>query len=72
MIALFVTGTDTGVGKTYLSTALLRAARAIGLRTAALKPAESGWDAGTGSDGEALREAAGLTHLAIETVVPYR
>lgn len=38
----FVTGTDTGVGKTTVSCALLAAARAQGLRTLALKPLAAG------------------------------
>lgn len=40
--AFFVTGTDTGVGKTTVSCALLAAARARGLSTLALKPLASG------------------------------
>lgn len=35
---LFLTGTDTGVGKTHTAVELLRAARAIGLRCAGMKP----------------------------------
>lgn len=42
MNIIFVTGTDTEVGKTYASVALLAAARAQGLSTAALKPVASG------------------------------
>lgn len=42
MIGYFVTGTDTGVGKTTVSRALLAAASARGLRTRCFKPAESG------------------------------
>lgn len=38
----FVTGTDTGVGKTLVSAALLHAAKAAGLRTIAMKPVASG------------------------------
>lgn len=38
----FVTGTDTGVGKTTVCCALLAAARAQGLRTLALKPLAAG------------------------------
>lgn len=38
----FVTGTDTGVGKTTVSCALLAAANARGLSTLALKPVASG------------------------------
>jgi len=38
----FVTGTDTGVGKTRVSTALLRALRGRGLAVAGMKPVASG------------------------------
>jgi dethiobiotin synthetase len=41
----FVTGTDTGVGKTAVSCALLEAAAGAGLRTAAVKPVAAGCDA---------------------------
>lgn len=37
-MSLFLTGTDTGVGKTYTASALLRLARASGLRCAGFKP----------------------------------
>lgn len=40
--AFFVTGTDTGVGKTFVTAALLRAARRRGLESAALKPVAAG------------------------------
>ncbi|MGB6353237.1 MAG: dethiobiotin synthase [Steroidobacteraceae bacterium] len=40
--ALFVTGTDTGVGKTRVATALCRAWAARGKRVAAMKPVASG------------------------------
>jgi len=40
--AFFVTGTDTGVGKTTVSAALLYLARQQGLTTAAAKPVASG------------------------------
>jgi dethiobiotin synthetase len=39
---LFVTGTDTGIGKTFASTLLLRALRARGLRACGMKPVASG------------------------------
>ena len=42
--AWFVTGTDTGVGKTAISCALLAAAAESGLRTAAVKPVAAGCD----------------------------
>jgi dethiobiotin synthetase len=63
----FVTGTDTGVGKTEVSAALLSALAARGERPFAFKPCESG---GTG-DSEALWDAAGRWQ-ARETVVVYR
>ena len=37
-MSLFVTGTDTGVGKTFTATQLLRLARVAGLRCAGYKP----------------------------------
>lgn len=40
----FVTSTGTGVGKTYVTTALIREARARGLKVAAVKPVISGFD----------------------------
>ncbi len=40
--ALFVTGTDTGVGKTRVAAALCRAMAARGARVAAMKPVASG------------------------------
>jgi dethiobiotin synthetase len=40
--SLYITGTDTGIGKTVASTALLHALRARGLRAAGMKPVASG------------------------------
>jgi dethiobiotin synthetase len=42
MKGVFVTGTDTGVGKTRVSVALVHALRAQGLRVAAMKPVAAG------------------------------
>jgi len=39
---LFVTGTDTGVGKTIATAVLLRALRAQGIRAASMKPVQTG------------------------------
>lgn len=39
---VFVTGTDTGVGKTCLSLCLLAAANALGYRTVGMKPVSAG------------------------------
>jgi len=56
---LFVTATDTGVGKTEVACALLRGWRARGLDVGAMKPAQSGHEPGERSDAERLSEAAG-------------
>jgi dethiobiotin synthetase len=69
--ALFVTGTDTGVGKTLLGRALCAAARIAGVRVAPFKPFESGCprdDAGTllPADALALRAACGLDTRAFD------
>ena len=42
MNGVFVTGTDTGIGKTWASCALLRGWRAHGLRACGMKPVASG------------------------------
>ena len=42
---VFVTGTDTGVGKTVVAAALLRALVASGQRAAGMKPVSAGWAA---------------------------
>jgi len=59
MRGLFVTGTDTGVGKTEVSAALVAGWRARGLDVGAMKPAQSGVADGEPTDADRLREAAG-------------
>ncbi|HEY6476587.1 MAG TPA: dethiobiotin synthase [Polyangia bacterium] len=54
---LFVTGTDTGVGKTLVSAALLRYARRLGLVPIPFKPAETGCASGA-ADARVLWRAA--------------
>lgn len=60
---LFVTGTDTGAGKTVVSAALLARARAAGKSALGFKPAESGCDEIDGElhpdDAALLAEVAG-------------
>jgi len=56
----FVTGTDTEVGKTAVSCALLEAAAARGLQTAAVKPVAAGCD-GHGHNEDALALQAAMT-----------
>jgi dethiobiotin synthetase len=55
----FVTGTDTGVGKTFVTCALARKARTAGLRVFAFKPIETGVTGEWGEDQRAIAEAAG-------------
>jgi dethiobiotin synthetase len=64
VIGYFITGTDTNVGKTYVTCALARRARALGHRVLAFKPIETGCLPGpdgtlVGSDQQLLCEAAG-------------
>jgi dethiobiotin synthetase len=56
----FVTGTDTGVGKTAVSCALLVAAAQAGLSTAAVKPVAAGCDE-TGQNEDALYLMTSMT-----------
>lgn len=56
---LFVTGTDTGVGKTLIACALLRELAARGIRVGAMKPVETGVGPEGPLDARALRVAAG-------------
>jgi dethiobiotin synthetase len=71
---LFVTGTDTGVGKTVVACALARAFAAAGERVAVMKPIASGAErtaAGLRNlDALALMEAANV-RLPYERVNPY-
>lgn len=58
---VFVTGTDTGVGKTRVAVALIRTLRAQGLRVAAMKPVSAGSAPGElNEDVIALRRAANV------------
>ena len=67
----FVTGTDTGVGKTVVACALVRALRASGFQVGVMKPIETGvGDAGP-LDAMALRRAAAVTDR-LEDVCPQR
>jgi len=56
---LLVTGTDTGVGKTVIAAALVRALRARDVRAVGFKPAETGIDDRADSDSELLARASG-------------
>ncbi len=58
MRGVFVTGTDTGVGKTVLSAALCAALRADGVRVGAFKPVLTGLQDAGPSDEDVLAAAA--------------
>lgn len=62
MRGLFVTGTDTGVGKTILSAALAAAMTADGERVRAFKPVVTGLDATTAASADP--PGAGAAHPA--------
>jgi len=67
----FVTGTDTGVGKTVVSCALVRALRAQGSDVGAMKPVETGVTEAGPLDAIALRAAAG-NRDPLDEVCPQR
>lgn len=71
---LFVTGTDTGVGKTIVTAALARVLRLRGVNVGVMKPVTSGCDERNGElvsdDAELLAWAAGIE--CDNDVAPYR
>lgn len=69
---LFVTGTDTGVGKTLVAAALVRALREHGVRAAGMKPVAAGIGAheAMNADVAALAAADGLA-LPLRDRNPY-
>jgi dethiobiotin synthetase len=67
---LFVTGTDTGVGKTEVSCALVAGARAAGVDVVAMKPAQSGVTPGEPTDADLLHAASGGVE-PLEALCPY-
>lgn len=69
--AFFLTGTDTEVGKTFVTCALLHRARLDGLRAAGLKPVAAGTDAAGVNEDVAQILAASNVSLRPETVNPY-
>lgn len=70
----FVTGTDTGVGKTLVSCALLHALRARGLRAVGMKPVASGCEqtsAGLRNDDALALQAASSSPPDYAVLNPY-
>jgi len=75
LAGLFVTGTDTGVGKTLITAGLAYALRVRGIDVGVMKPVETGCPTRDGrlrpTDALALREAAG-SRDALDLINPYR
>jgi len=67
-LKLFITGTDTHVGKTYISVGLLNAFNQRGLRTLGIKPIASGC---TLRDGQYVNEDALALQHASSIQLPY-
>ncbi len=74
---IFVTATNTGIGKTYTTLRLMERAAAAGFRVGAIKPIETGVSQKGPEDGMKLYESIkrlnpSASHLALEQVVPVR
>ena len=76
MGAIFITGSGTDVGKTFVAAALIRRLKAQGLGVEALKPVVSGYnpDNPAGSDPAVLLEALALpmTEESLAKISPWR
>lgn len=72
---IFITGTDTGVGKTFVAAGLLQAFRKMGLNVCPMKPVETGCRVKKGilvpEDTVKLIQASGITE-SIDVINPYR
>ena len=72
---VFITGTDTGVGKTFFSCGLAALLREFGYKVGVMKPAETGCDKGDGrfvpEDAETLKAASGC-ELPLTQICPYQ
>ncbi len=72
---LFITGTDTGVGKTLISGAIARSLVKKGIHCGVMKPIESGCRVGKKGlipqDGRYLQQAA-HSKASMEQITPYR
>ena len=69
--AYFLTGTDTEIGKTFITCALLQRAAQLGIKAAGVKPLAAGTDPfGKNEDVENIR-AASVVSLPNEVINPY-
>ncbi len=69
--AFFVTGTDTGVGKTHVTCALLHATRRLGLTAVGMKPIAAGVEDDGRNDDVVQLLAASSVQPPLEWVNPY-
>ncbi len=67
---IFVTGTDTGVGKTVVACALVRGLRERGIDVGVMKPVETGVGAAGPEDARALQAAAGEGADSLAEICP--
>lgn len=77
MNGLFITGTDTGIGKTTVGAAFVRAVVASGVRVRALKPVESGCETDAAgefvpADALKLRAASSVPDAPLAEIIRYR
>ena len=71
MPGVFISGTDTGVGKTRVGCALVHALRARGIRVGVMKPVETGVEEARPQDALALARAANRSD-ALAEISPLR
>lgn len=65
-MSYFITGTDTGVGKTHVACLILQTLRARGYRVAGFKPVACG----NRQDADRLRQAGALPDLSLDEINP--
>ncbi|MGH7909123.1 MAG: dethiobiotin synthase [Thermodesulfobacteriota bacterium] len=68
---IFITGTDTGVGKTVVSAALALTLKQTGNKVAVMKPVQTGTDSGGCLDIEFIQSVI-ETNYPLDNVCPYR
>ncbi|MBI4839107.1 MAG: dethiobiotin synthase [Nitrospirae bacterium] len=72
---IFITGTDTGVGKTYTAAGLLNALKKMGINACPMKPVETGCNIQKGKlipqDAVTLINASGISE-PLDVINPYR
>jgi dethiobiotin synthetase len=76
MVSYFVTATGTGIGKTYVTAGILRAARRTGKLASAIKPLLTGYSTNQAADSDAAILLASMgknvSRQNIEAISPWR